>query len=86
MEPQDQKTIDRLVKAVELAYNSPGRMFWRGFLGGLGRGFGYLIGFLILVTVLYFLFKQSGLGQSFKEVYETIKQIGGTLDKIPWQK
>ena len=42
MTPDEQKTIDRLIGAVNLAYNSSGRLFWRGFLWGLGRGLGAL--------------------------------------------
>lgn len=81
MTPEQEKTIQRLAKAVEAAYNSPGKMFWRGFLGGLGRGFGYLVGLLILIAVLYFLFKQSGLQQSFRETLDALKQTGSSLNK-----
>lgn len=82
MDQQNEKTLERLVRAVELAYNSPGRMFWRGFLGGLGRGIGYLVGVLLLLTVLYYLFKASGLEQSLKEVYETLRQLGGAIQNL----
>lgn len=77
------KTLARLVKAVETAYNSPGKMFWRGFLWGLGKGIGSLIGWLLLLAVVIYLFKISGLDKAFKELIDALGKFSNTFNQLP---
>ena len=83
MNEDQNKTLDRLAKAVDAAYNSGGKTFWRGFLYGLGRGFGNLIGFLLLLAVLYYLFKVSGLEQNFRQIWDAFGKVSNTLNSLP---
>lgn len=85
MDEKDSKTIERLVQALEAAYNSPGKMFWRGFLWGLGRGIGNLIGWLLLLAILVYLFKASGLDKTFQELLETFRKASGALQNLPFR-
>ncbi len=85
MDETSNKTIERLVKAIEAAYNSPGKMFWRGFLLGLGRGIGNLIGWLLLLAILVYLFKASGLDKTFQELLETFRKASGSLQNLPFR-
>ena len=83
MTPDDFKTLDRLVKAVDAAYSSPSRMFWRGFLWGLGRGLGSLVGWLLLLAILVYLFKISGLESNFNSLLNTLGKISNSFNSIP---
>lgn len=78
----DQKTIDRLVQAINVAYQSPGRMFWRGLLWGLGRGIGTLVGWLLLLAILVYLFKISGLDRVFGELMDTVNKLSGSVNSL----
>lgn len=82
MTPDQEQKIDKLVKAIEAAYSSPGRMFWRGLLWGLGRGIGNLIGFLLLLAVLFYLFKLSGLDETFREIFRNFQGVTDTLQRF----
>ena len=68
---------------MDAAYNSAGKMFWRGFLYGLGRGIGNLVGFLLLLAVLFYLFKLSGLDETFGKLWESFNKISNTLNSLP---
>ena len=84
MTPEEQqKASDRLAKAIELAYNSPGRMFWRGLLWGIGRGIGNVIGFLLLIAVLYYLIKISGLDRTFGQILKSFDDISQAVKNLP---
>ncbi len=67
---------------MDTAYGSAGKTFWRGFMWGLGRGIGNIIGFLALLAVLYFLFKVSGLDESFRAATQDFKKLLETLPAI----
>jgi len=83
--PQNQKVLKQLLQAVETAYASPGKMFWRGLLWGLGRGIGNLIGWLLLLAILVYLFQISGLANTFKSLTETVNNLSNTVTHIPGQ-
>lgn len=79
---EQDKTLERLTKAVETAYHSPGKMFWRGFLWGLGRGIGSLIGWLLLLAILIYLIRITGLDEVFKNLIDTLGKISGTVNSL----
>ncbi|KKW28644.1 MAG: hypothetical protein A3K06_03810 [Candidatus Doudnabacteria bacterium RIFCSPHIGHO2_01_52_17] len=81
MDEKQNKTLEKLARAVEASYNSAGKMFWRGFLYGLGRGIGNLVGFLLLLAVLYYLFKITGLDETFHRLFEQFSNITGGLTR-----
>lgn len=83
MKIEDQnKTLERLVEAINLSYNSPGRLFWRGFLWGLGRGIGNLIGWLLLLAILIYLIQVTGLDEIFKNLVETLKDVSNSVNSL----
>lgn len=82
MSAEQEQNVDKLVKAIDMAYSSPGRMFWRGLLWGLGRGIGNLIGFLLLLAVLFYLFKFSGLDETFREIFRGFQGLTDTLQRF----
>ncbi|KKW23258.1 MAG: hypothetical protein UY65_C0006G0005 [Parcubacteria group bacterium GW2011_GWA2_51_12] len=81
MDQDQDRNLKRLAEAIEASYSSTGKMFWRGFLFGLGRGIGQLVGFLLLVAVLYYLFKLSGLEETFNQVFQEFKNITSGLTR-----
>ena len=83
MEERDQKTLERLARAVETVYSSPGKTFWRGFLFGLGRGMGALIGWLILLAITFWVIKITGVADIFNELLETFRGVADTINTIP---
>lgn len=83
MNPEQEQKIDKLVKAIDAAYSSPGRMFWRGMMWGLGRGVGNLIGFLVLLAILYYLFKLTGLDETFRTLFSSFQNVAETLRGLP---
>ena len=83
MTPDENKTLERLVEAINVTYGSSWRTFWRGFLMGLGRGLGHLIGWIILLAVLIYLFKISGLGETFKSLTDTLGKISNSFQNLP---
>lgn len=85
MDNEQEKTVIRLVKALELAYESPKRMFWRGLLWGLGRGIGNLVGWLLLVAILFYLFKISGLDTVFRDIISAFQNVSDSVNKLPFR-
>lgn len=86
MTQDEDKTLERLVKAVELAYASPGKVFWRAFLSGLGRGIGSLFGWLLLLGLLFYLFQISGLATTFRELQGTLGKLSNSVNSLPFPK
>jgi len=78
-----EKNIEQLARAIERGYGSAGRAFWRGFLWGLGRGLGTLIGWLILLAILVYLIKISGLQNSFHELMNTAAKFSQGFNSLP---
>ena len=70
MTPDQEQKIEKLAKAIDLATGTPGKIFWRGLLWGLGRGVGNLIGFLALLAILFYLFKVTGLDETFRQIFQ----------------
>lgn len=54
------KNVQRLVTAMEVVYNKPGIIFWRGFIRGVGYGFGATVGVAIVLLFLSWLASQLG--------------------------
>lgn len=81
MSPDQEQKIEKLTKAIDSAYSSPGRMFWRGLMWGLGRGIGNLIGFLALLAILFYLFKLSGLDETFRDLFGQFQKITETVNR-----
>lgn len=79
MTPQEEKIINRLTRAVNLAYNSPGRLFWRGLLWGLGRGLGATLGLAMILGILVYTFRLTGLDDNFKSLVDNLQKIADTL-------
>ena len=77
--PDQEKTLNALARAVEAVYASPKRMFWRGFLWGLGRGLGTIVGFLLLIAILFYLFKISGLEKTFNDMLDALGKITNSV-------
>lgn len=83
MSPEEQqKTVDRLITAVELAYNRPGRLFWRGFLWGLGRGLGATVGLALILGVSVYFLKTSGLDKTFNNIVETLDGLSKSINSM----
>lgn len=82
MTPEQEEKIEKLTKAIDLATGTPGKIFWRGILWGLGRGIGNLIGFLLLLVVLFYLFKLSGLDETFDQIFKGFQGATNTLQRL----
>ena len=79
MTPDEQKTIDQLIRAVNKTSSSPKRVFWLGVLHGIGSGIGATIGLSILVGASIYFFKISGLDQAFHTTIETLQEVSDSL-------
>jgi len=80
VDPTEQKIIDRLTRSINLAYNSPGRMFWYAVLWGLGRGLGATLGLGLMVAAAVYLFRVSGMDNTFKSIMESLEEISHSLN------
>ncbi len=68
-------TMERLVRAVHLAYSSPGRLMWRGFLYGLMTALGATIGTAIFFTILIWFFQRLGGIELLRPGIENIQEL-----------
>lgn len=75
-EEDKQKSIDRLVEAINKTYNRPGNLIWRGFLIGLASGLGATLGVAIVLTLAGFLLGKLGglpwIGQFFMDAAQNL--------------
>ncbi len=55
-----ERTTKRLVTALDIVYNRPGILFWRGFIRGVGQGLGATIGVAVILLFLSWLLRQLG--------------------------
>jgi hypothetical protein len=55
-----ERTVKRLVSALDVVYNRPGIIFWRGIIKGLGQGLGATIGVTIVFIFLSWILRQLG--------------------------
>ncbi len=55
-----ERTTKRLVTALDIVYNRPGILFWRGFIRGVGQGLGATIGAALVLLLLSWLLRQLG--------------------------
>ncbi|MBU6388903.1 hypothetical protein KGQ71_00105 [Patescibacteria group bacterium] len=53
-------SIERLVQAVDLAYHHPWRMMWRSFWSGFMTAIGAMVGTVIIVGLLGYMFHALG--------------------------
>lgn len=53
----DDASFDKFITALDRAYHRTGLMMWRSFLTGLMQGIGTIIGFLITIIALVFIFR-----------------------------
>ena len=83
MTPEEQqKTLDRLVKAVEMTFNSPGRLFWRGIVWGVARGIGATLGLGIVLGATYYFLHLSGLDETFKVLMKNLEDLTRTINSL----
>ncbi len=54
------KNVKRLVTSMEVVYNKPGLIFWRGFIRGVGYGLGATVGVALVLLFLSWLARQLG--------------------------
>ena len=52
MTENDIKTLERLARAVEKAYQEPKRLMMRGFLLGIATGLGATVGVAVILAIL----------------------------------
>jgi len=71
-----ERTTERLIKALDVAYNRPGVIFWSGVIKGLGQGLGATIGVAIVFLVFSWILRQLG-GVPFAA--EWINNINGNF-------
>ncbi|OGE84303.1 MAG: hypothetical protein A2846_02070 [Candidatus Doudnabacteria bacterium RIFCSPHIGHO2_01_FULL_49_9] len=83
MPPEDQqKTLDRLTRSIELAYSSPNRLFWRGLLWGLGRGIGTTLGLALAVIAGYYFLRASGLGETYQAAIGNLQELTRSINSL----
>jgi len=70
-------SVDRLIQAVDRAYHRPYLMFWRAFLQGIATAFGITIGYLIIFTLLFYIFQS--LGGANKFISPALEKAGNSL-------
>ena len=83
MTPEEQqKAIDRLASAIELAYNSSGRLFLRGILWGMARGLGATLGLAIVLGASYYFLRLTGLGDTFGNAMKSIDELSKNINSL----
>lgn len=75
MSPSELQAIERLAKSLELAYNSPGRLFWHGILWGIARGLGATLGLAIVLGAGYYALRFTGLDESFGNALKSLEEL-----------
>ena len=73
------KTLERLIHAVNLVYTSPWRLFWRGLLWGLAQGLGATLGLAIVLGIFFYVLRSAGLFEYFQNLLENLRDIGRSL-------
>lgn len=71
----NQATLDRLLRAVELAYHHPYRMMFRSFLHGFMAALGATIGTALFFTILIWVFQALGGLELLREPIERLQEI-----------
>ena len=82
MTPEEQKTIDRLVEAINRGYASSGRLFWRGFLWGLARGLGATVGLALILGLSVYFLKASGLDKTFTSAMKSLDELSRSIKSM----
>lgn len=73
--PNDQ-TLNRLVLAVEKAYNKPGLLMWRGFCYGFMTAVGATVGTAVIIAISTYAFSFFG---GFRYLKDSLSGLG---DKV----
>ncbi len=79
---EQQKIIEKLTRSIEIAYNSSGRLFWRGFLWGVGRGLGATVGLAMILGLSFYALKASGLDQKFGSAMKTLEELSQSVKTL----
>ncbi len=79
---QDNQTLERLIKAIDVVHSSPGKLFWRSFLQGLGRGLGSLVGWILLLAILIYMLQVTGIKDYFDDLINTLGQINRSVNSV----
>ncbi len=83
MSPEEQqKVIDRLARAIEVAFNSPGHLFWRGILWGVARGLGATLGLGIVLGASYYFLRLTGLDHTFGSALKSIEELSKSVNSL----
>jgi len=70
-------SVDRLVQAVDRAYHRPLLMMWRAFLQGVSTAFGITVGYLIIFTLLFYIFQS--LGGTDRFLTPTLQKVANSI-------
>lgn len=60
MDEKSQANLERLLRAIEKIYHTPGYLLWRSFIAGLASGLGATIGAAIVLALIGFLIRELG--------------------------
>ena len=83
MTPEEQqKTLDRLARAIELTYGSHGRLFWRGILWGIAHGLGATLGLAIVLGAGYYFLHATGLDETFRAALHTLDELSKNINSL----
>jgi len=83
MTPEEQqKVIEKLIRSIEIGYNSSGRMFWRGFLWGLGRGLGATVGLALVLGLSFYVMKATGLDETFGNAIKSLDELSQSIKTL----
>ena len=70
-------SVNRLIQAVDRAYHRPWLMMWRAFLQGIATAIGITVGYLIIFTLLFYLFQS--LGGTDKLLTPTLQKVSNSI-------
>ena len=76
-EKPNEASVDRLIQAVDRAYHRPFLMMWRAFLQGISTAFGLTVGYLIIFSVLFYIFQS--FGGTDKLLTPTLQKISNSI-------
>lgn len=75
---EKERSINRLITAIDKAYHKPGQLVARGFLMGLMSGLGATVGVAVVVAIIGLLIRQFG---GLPVVGDWLNDLGRILPK-----
>lgn len=75
MPSKKDQTLERLVKAVERAYDNPSRMMWLNFWSGVAKGLGTTVGAAVIVIITGWILTKAGVFDDVKSWLESINLL-----------